>query len=91
MADERLPEPDRRALVELDRLIAETHKLVAEQGKLLSEQSKLHAEERKFLAERSKLRVDLWLGPVIVLFGGLGSLVAAYAAVGALFHSMGLK
>ncbi len=65
-----------RTTIELQRLIAETNKFVAEQ--------------RKLLAEAGKLRLDRWLGPVIVIFGGLGSLIAGYSAVAALLHVAGL-
>ena len=65
---------DQREMIELQRLIEETRKFVAEQHKLM--------------AEADKLRIDRWLGPVIVIFGGLGSLVAGYSAVAALLHSI---
>jgi hypothetical protein len=61
-----------RETIEILRLIEETRKFMAEQHKLI--------------AEASKFKIDRWLGPVIVIFGGLGSFTASWAAVNALLH-----
>ena len=61
-----------RETVEILQLIAETRKFMAEQHKLI--------------AEASKFRTERWLGPVIVVFGGLGSFIVSWAAVSALLH-----
>jgi len=72
----------REQITRIDRAMAEYHKLAAEEDKL-------RAESLKLQAEANKLRVDRWLAPVIVIFGGLGSLIAAYSAVTALLRHVG--
>jgi hypothetical protein len=66
------PAMTERETVEILRLIEETRKFTAEQHKLI--------------AEASKFRMERWLNPVIVIFGGLGAFTASWAAVSALLH-----
>lgn len=73
---------EQRESVEIQRLIEETRKFVAEQHKLMAEQYKMTAE--------TKLRMERWLMPLVLLFGGLGAFTASFAAVSALFHIAGI-
>jgi hypothetical protein len=61
-----------RETVEILRLIEETRKFIAEQHKLI--------------AEASKFRMERWLTPLIIIFGGVGAFTASWAAVSALWR-----
>ena len=75
-----------RETVEILRLIEETRKFTAEQHKLIAEASKFTAEQHKLIDEAIKFRIERWLTPLVVIFGGLGAFTASWAAVSALLH-----
>jgi hypothetical protein len=54
--------------------------------RMIEETRKFMIEQHKLMAEASKFKIDRWLGPVIVIFGGLGSFTASWAVVNALLH-----
>ena len=54
--------------------------------RLIEETRKFTTEQHKLIAEASKFRVEKWLTPLVIIFGGLGAFTASYAAVSALLH-----
>jgi len=58
----------------------------AEQQQIIANTNKLIAEQQKLLAEAGKLRIDRWVTPIIIIFGGIGSVIGAASAVYRLIH-----
>lgn len=75
---------------DIERERAEIRRLIEETGKFTAEQHKLMAEHYKLLAEANKFRMERWLMPFVLLFGGLGAFTASFAAVSALLHIAGI-
>jgi hypothetical protein len=55
--------------------------MAAETRKLFAERDEKTAATIKAYAEVRKLNIDRWLTPIIVIFGGIGSLIAGFAAI----------
>ena len=88
---QEIPMSEEREQLDIQQIVANTNKLIAEQQKLLAEANKLRDEGGKLRTEQRKLRIDRWVAPVIIVFGGLGSFTASWAAVSALLHVAGIK